>query len=84
MKVYKNTQDIVRQDQYGDPQLEDRVTIYYISDIYFTIFYSDRYGEYFIKDHYNLFPINYDNYNEIKLSQNEMHGFIIAIFKQEE
>ncbi len=82
MKFYANEKDIVRQDQYGDPELEDRIILYYISDIHIDIFYSDRYSEYFIKDHYNLLPINdYDHYGEIKPTKENMEGFITAIFK---
>jgi len=76
MNVYKCTEDIVHQDQYGDPELEDRVNIYCFDDI--IIYYSGRYNDWTTDNNYNL-PIT-SEMTIIKPTSFEMQGFINAIF----
>lgn len=80
MNVYKYSEDIVSDDGYGDPQLDDTVNIYRIDDI--LIYYSERYDDWSIVNHYNLNIKR--NMVEIKITSFHEHGFITAIFKQEE
>jgi len=78
MNVYKYSEDIVSDDGYGDPQLDDTVDVYCIDDIVI-IYYSHRYGDWMTINHYNI----KDNSNKLKIniSREDKIGFITAIFK---
>lgn len=80
MNVYKYSEDIVSSDGYGDPQLDDTVDVYRIEDI--LIYYSERYGDWSMTNHYNIDIVR--NMVEIRTTTFHEHGFITAIFKQEE
>lgn len=77
--IYKAQEDIVKQYSEDEYELEDRISIYYFDNIDLTIFYSDRYKEWFKEDHYDLMPVNMNKFQQAELDEQEMKGILKLI-----